>query len=509
MRRVLRSPVLWAAVALVAVAVAALSLRGGPQPRELRLDELIQKARAGEVATARILERDHAVLGRLTDGTEYRASFPKDFTERLTDLLREQSGIEITSVAQREPLWNSLLFSVLPLVVLMAFIYLLISRFQGGRFSAFSRARGRKALKEHPSVRFGDVAGVDEAVEEMQEIRDFLSSPDRYLSLGAKIPKGILLYGPPGTGKTLLARAVAGEAGVPFFSISGSDFVEMFVGVGAARVRDLFEQAKKAAPAIVFIDELDAVGRQRGTGLGGGHDEREQTLNQLLVEMDGFDPRSGVILIAATNRPDVLDPALLRPGRIDRQVVLDRPDLKGRRAVLDVHAQGKPLGSEVELDLVARQTPGLTGADLANVMNEATLVAARRHKVFVGMSEIEESIQRVLAGPERRTRLLSERERRVIAHHEAGHALVAHALPFADPVHKISIIPRGRSLGFTMTLPTEDRYIATRAELRDQLATLMGGRVAEELVFSDPSTGRPTTSRRPPRWHARWGASTG
>ena len=490
MRRVLRSPATWAVVALAAVLVAMVTFRGGgTEPRELRLDELIAKARAGEVATARILERDHAVEGRLNDGTSYRTSFPRDFTEGLTNILREQGGIAITSEMQREPLWSSLLFTFLPLIVLMAFIFFLLARFQGGRFNSFGRSRGRRPVREDPDVRFGDVAGADEAVEEVRELRDFLRDPKRYVSLGAKVPRGVLLYGPPGTGKTLLARAIAGEAGVPFFSISGSDFVEMFVGVGAARVRDLFDQAKKAAPAIVFIDELDAVGRQRGTGVGGGHDEREQTLNQLLVEMDGFDPRTGVILVAATNRPDILDPALLRPGRIDRQVVLDRPDRVGRRAILEVHAKGKPLGPDTDLDVVARQTPGLTGADLANVLNEATLISVRRHKVFIGMVEIEEAIQRVLAGPERRTRMLSDRERTLIAYHEAGHALVAHALPHADPVHRISIIPRGTSLGHTMMLPTEDRYIASRAELRDQLATLMGGRVAEELVFSDPSTG--------------------
>ncbi|HKN50733.1 MAG TPA: ATP-dependent zinc metalloprotease FtsH, partial [Actinomycetota bacterium] len=324
---------------------------------------------------------------------------------------------------------------------------------------------------------------------ELQEIKDFLENPQKFRQMGAKIPKGVLLFGPPGTGKTLLARAVAGEAGVPFFSISGSDFVEMFVGVGASRVRDLFEQAKNSAPAIVFVDEIDAVGRQRGAGLGGGHDEREQTLNQLLVEMDGFDLRQGVILIAATNRPDILDPALLRPGRFDRQIVVDRPDLEGRKAILNVHAKGKPLAKEVDLDVMARRTPGFTGADLANLMNEATLLAARKGRDMVTYGDLDEAVDRVVAGPERKTRIISEQEKLVIAYHEGGHALVSHALPNADPVHKVSIIPRGRALGYTLTLPLEDKYLVTRSELSDELAMLLGGRTAEELIFTDPTTG--------------------
>ena len=333
------------------------------------------------------------------------------------------------------------------------------------------------------------MAGLDEAVEELQEIKEFLQSPAKFEELGAKIPKGVLLYGPPGTGKTLLARAVAGEAGVPFFSISGSDFVEMFVGVGASRVRDLFEQAKAAAPAIVFVDEIDAVGRHRGAGLGGGHDEREQTLNQLLVEMDGFDQRTGVILLASTNRPDILDPALLRPGRFDRQIVVDRPDLEGRKAILRVHAKGKPIAPGVDLDVIARRTPGFTGADLSNLLNEAALLAARMDLGLIGLPQLEQATERVMAGPERKSRVISERERRVIAYHEGGHALVAHALPNGDPVHKISIIPRGRALGYTLTLPTEDKFLVARSELLDELAMLMGGRTAEELVFADPTTG--------------------
>ncbi|MGH2675129.1 MAG: ATP-dependent zinc metalloprotease FtsH, partial [Actinomycetota bacterium] len=350
-------------------------------------------------------------------------------------------------------------------------------------------SKARQVTRDQPKTTFQDVAGVDEAVEELREVKEYLENPIKFQAMGAKIPKGVLLFGPPGTGKTLLARAVAGEAGVPFFSISGSDFVEMFVGVGAARVRDLFEQAKTSAPAIVFIDEIDAVGRHRGAGLGGGHDEREQTLNQLLVEMDGFDTKTGVILMAATNRPDILDPALLRPGRFDRQVVIDRPDLEGRRGILKVHARGKPLDAKVDLDVVARRTPGFTGADLANVLNEAALLAARGGKRAVEMAELEEAIDRVMAGPERKTRLISDREKRIIAYHEGGHALVAHALPNSDPVHKISIIPRGRALGYTQTLPTEDRFLVTRSEMVDELAMLLGGRVAEEMVIGDITTG--------------------
>ncbi|MGZ8764787.1 MAG: ATP-dependent zinc metalloprotease FtsH, partial [Acidimicrobiia bacterium] len=342
---------------------------------------------------------------------------------------------------------------------------------------------------DRPSVTFADVAGLDEAVEELEEIKEFLAAPARFEDLGAKIPKGVLLFGPPGTGKTLLARAIAGEAGVPFFSISGSDFVEMFVGVGASRVRDLFEQAKTAAPSIIFVDEIDAVGRHRGAGLGGGHDEREQTLNQMLVEMDGFDARTGVILIAASNRPDILDPALLRPGRLDRQIVVDRPDREGRAQILRVHGQLKPLADGVDLDVIARRTPGFTGADLANLMNEAALLAARHNLKQIGIVQLEESIDRVMAGPERRSRVISERERRVIAYHEGGHALVSHALPNTDPVHKVSIIPRGRALGYTLTLPMEDKFLVTRSELTDELAMLLGGRTAEEMIFADPTTG--------------------
>jgi cell division protease FtsH len=354
---------------------------------------------------------------------------------------------------------------------------------------SFGKAKPRQVHKDQPKVTFADVAGADEAVEELREIRDFLEEPAKFHAMGAKIPKGVLLYGPPGTGKTLLARAVAGEAGTPFFSISGSDFVEMFVGVGASRVRDLFEQAKQSAPAIIFVDEIDAVGRHRGAGLGGGHDEREQTLNQLLVEMDGFDVSTGVIMIAATNRPDILDPALLRPGRFDRQIVVDRPDLEGRKAILDVHAKGKPLGPDVDLGVLARRTPGFTGADLANMVNEAALLSARHGHTEIGMHTFEEAIDRVIAGPERKTRVMSDKEKRVIAYHEGGHALVGHVLPNTDPIHKVSIIARGQALGWTLALPTEDKNLKTRSELRDEMAMLMGGRTAEELIFGDPTTG--------------------
>jgi cell division protease FtsH len=353
----------------------------------------------------------------------------------------------------------------------------------------FGRSRHKTVGKDQPKTTFKDVAGVDEAIEELEEVKEYLQHPAKFQAMGAKIPRGVLLFGPPGTGKTLLARAVAGEAGVPFFSISGSDFVEMFVGVGAARVRDLFEQAKASAPAIVFVDEIDAVGRHRGAGLGGGHDEREQTLNQLLVEMDGFDQRTTVILMAATNRPDILDPALLRPGRFDRQIVVDRPDLEGRKAILRVHAKGKPLDPGADLDILARRTPGFTGADLANVINEAALLAARRSKKSITMKEVEEAVDRVMAGPERKSRVMSEAERRLIAYHEGGHAMVAHVLPNTDEVHKITVIPRGRALGYTLTLPEQDKFMMTREELRDELAMLMGGRVAEEIVAGDVSTG--------------------
>jgi cell division protease FtsH len=387
--------------------------------------------------------------------------------------------------------WWSLLTAILPFVILIAFWIFLMNQVQGGgsKVMSFGKSRAKRMTPDSPKIGFKDVAGVDEAVEELQEIKEFLENPKKFQALGARIPKGVLLYGPPGTGKTLLARAVAGEAGVPFFSISGSDFVEMFVGVGASRVRDLFEQAKQASPCIVFMDEIDAVGRHRGAGLGGGHDEREQTLNQLLVEMDGFEMKDNIILIAATNRPDILDPALLRPGRFDRQIVVDRPDRSGRRQILEVHSKGKPLASEVELDTLAAGTPGFTGADLANLINEAALLAARRGRKTVGQEELEEGIMRVLAGPEKKARLLSEEERKITAYHEMGHALVGHYLEHTDPVHKITIVSRGQALGLTISLPTEDRYLTTKSSLMDQMAMTLGGRAAEELVFHEVTTG--------------------
>jgi cell division protease FtsH len=389
----------------------------------------------------------------------------------------------------KQSLFVSLLFSILPILLIIFLLLLFMGGGQGGRVLSFGRSKAKLQNKEMPTNTFVDVAGADEAVAELREIKDFLASPDKYKAIGAKIPKGVLLYGPPGTGKTLLARAVAGEAKVPFYSISGSEFVEMFVGVGASRVRDLFAQAKQNAPAIVFVDEIDAVGRQRGAGLGGGNDEREQTLNQLLVEMDGFEANGQVILIAATNRPDVLDPALLRPGRFDRQISVDRPDLKGRAAILAVHAKNKPIAKDVDLSSYAKRTPGFTGADLANVLNEAALLAARQDRKAIKNTDIDEAIDRVMAGPQKVSRLMTEEERRITAYHEGGHALVAHALPHTDPVHKVTIMPRGRALGYTMVLPDEDRYAVTRNQMLDQLAYTMGGRAAEELIFHDPTTG--------------------
>ena len=406
------------------------------------------------------------------------------------DLLQKQKVTFDSKGVGGSPWW-SLLLSLLPFVLLIGFWIFLMNRMQGGgsKVMSFGKSRAKRMTPDSPKIGFKDVAGVDEAVEELQEIKEFLENPKKFQALGARIPKGVLLYGPPGTGKTLLARAVAGEAGVPFFSISGSDFVEMFVGVGASRVRDLFEQAKQAAPCIVFMDEIDAVGRHRGAGIGGGNDEREQTLNQLLVEMDGFEMKDNIILIAATNRPDILDPALLRPGRFDRQIVVDRPDRLGRRKILEVHTKGKPLAPEIDLDTLASGTPGFTGADLANLVNEAALLAARRGKKIIEQEELEEGIMRVIAGPEKKARLLSEHERKITAYHEMGHALVGHFLEHTDPVHKITIVSRGQALGLTISLPTEDRYLTTRSALMHQMAMTLGGRAAEEIVFHEVTTG--------------------
>ena len=427
------------------------------------------------------------------DSSSALKSFKSVFVgaDSLAELMADHPGTTYRIDTSSDEVLQTLLFSVLPTVIMLVVFIYFMRRMgsQNGQTMSFGKTKALTAEGERPKVKFSDVAGIDEAVEELQEVRDFLSEPERYRKMGAKIPHGVLLVGPPGTGKTLLAKAVAGEAGVPFFSISGSDFVEMFVGVGASRVRDLFKQAKEAAPCIIFIDEIDAVGRQRGAGLGGGHDEREQTLNQLLVEMDGFEDNSAVILIAATNRPDILDPALLRPGRFDRRVTVDRPDVSGRQKILGVHAANKPLASDVDLERIAKITPGFTGADLANLMNESALLAARRRKEKVGRDEVEEAMERVMAGPERKSRVMSQKEREVIAFHESGHALVGHVLENSDPIHKISIIARGQALGYTMQVPEQDHFLSSRDEMLDQIAVLLGGRTAEELFCGDITTG--------------------
>ena len=470
--------------------VAVNELTAGPGRTSMSVTEFENALADKDVAEAELLDRDNEIKGELKNGTRFAVKFPGEYGDEITQKVLD-AKVDLPVDNQKNNVWFALVLNLLPFLIIIGMIFFFMSRVQGGGrgVMGFGKSRAKLMSVDKPKLTFADVAGLDEAIEELKEIRDFLAAPSRFEQMGAKIPRGVLLFGPPGTGKTLLARAVACEAGVPFFSISGSDFVEMFVGVGASRVRDLFERAKSAAPAIIFVDEIDAVGRHRGAGLGGGHDEREQTLNQLLVEMDGFDQRQGVILVAATNRPDILDPALLRPGRFDRQIVVDRPDVEGRRAILDIHAREKPLAEGVDLAVIARRTPGFTGADLANLMNEATLLAARRGLARVGHAQFEEAIDRVMAGPERRSRIISDKEKRVIAYHEGGHALVGHALPNADPVHKISIIPRGRALGYTLTLPTEDRYLVARSELVDQLAMLLGGRTAEELIFADPTTG--------------------
>ena len=490
MKKLLRNPVAYALVAVIVGLLLFSVLRSGPSRTNITLGDYEQDlATKGAVATATIHDGSDSVTGKLRDGTDYVVDYPDRLTESLTSKIIASGATVKVSHTKSNP-WVSILESYLPIVLIVGLFLLFVNSMQGGgsRVMQFGKSRAKTAGKDQPKVTFADVAGAEEAVAELQEIKEFLESPSRFQALGAKIPKGVLLFGPPGTGKTLLARAVAGEAGVPFFSISGSDFVEMFVGVGASRVRDLFEQAKTNAPAIVFMDEIDAVGRHRGAGLGGGHDEREQTLNQLLVEMDGFDVRGGVILIAATNRPDILDPALLRPGRFDRQIVVDRPDLAGRRQILGVHARGKPLAGSADLDVLAKRTPGFTGADLANLLNEAAILAARRNLRQIGMRECEEAIDRVLAGPERKTLVMSEHDKLVTAYHEAGHAIVGHVLTHADPIHKVSIVARSRSLGLTFTLP-EDRYNHSRSQLRDSMAMALGGRTAEEIVFSEPTTG--------------------
>jgi cell division protease FtsH len=424
-------------------------------------------------------------------GKKYSVHYASPQAEAQLEKTMVDNHVDFNSKGVGSSPWWSILTGLLPFVLLFGFWIFLMNQVQGGgsKVMSFGKSRAKRMTPDAPKIGFKDVAGVDEAVEELQEIKEFLENPKKFQALGARIPKGVLLYGPPGTGKTLLARAVAGEAGVPFFSISGSDFVEMFVGVGASRVRDLFEQAKQANPCIIFMDEIDAVGRHRGAGLGGGHDEREQTLNQLLVEMDGFEMKDNIILIAATNRPDILDPALLRPGRFDRQIVVDRPDRIGRRKILEVHTKGKPLAPEIDLDTLASGTPGFTGADLANLVNEAALLAARRGKKIIEQDELEEGIMRVIAGPEKKARLLSEHERKITAYHEMGHAIVGHFLEHTDPVHKITIVSRGQALGLTISLPTEDRYLTTRTALMHQMGAMLGGRAAEEIVFHEVTTG--------------------
>ncbi len=494
-RNFFSGPIFWIALAVTVFLVASQMVSSANGPEQITTSKAMAAIESGQVKSAIVRDRDQVVVLTLTDGSQVEAEYILDqgmefisalqsaeFEGQLTD------GYDVEIA--RDSIWVTLLVNFLPIILLIFLMFFFMSQMNGGaRAMSFGKSRAKQLNKDVPKTTFADVAGADEAVEELQEIKDFLQNPIRFQAVGAKIPKGVLLYGPPGTGKTLLARAVAGEAGVPFFSISGSDFVEMFVGVGASRVRDLFEQAKAAAPAIIFVDEIDAVGRQRGAGLGGGHDEREQTLNQLLVEMDGFDVGGGVILIAATNRPDILDPALLRPGRFDRQIGVSAPDLIGREQILEVHAKGKPLAVDVDLNAVAKRTPGFTGADLAYVLNEAALLTARSNNTLISNNELDEAIDRVIAGPQKRTRVMSDQEKLITAYHEGGHALVAAAMPGGDPVHKITILPRGRALGYTMVLPDQDKYSVTRSQMLGQLAYMLGGRAAEELIFHDPTTG--------------------
>ena len=493
MKKLFRSAGFWFIMVLLVVLFVIQGLKPSAKPEELVYTEFLNQVDKGRVAKVEVFDKDNRIDGNYKADYKKGGEFTVSYSENDDKIIEtlNSNNVVVKIDPQKETVWLSIAITFLPFLLILGIWLFMLQQMQGGgnKVMSFGKSRAKRLTKEQPRVTFKDVAGADEAVEELEEIKEFLANPSKFQALGAKIPKGVLLYGPPGSGKTLLARAVAGEAGVPFFSISGSDFVEMFVGVGASRVRDLFEQAKTSSPSIIFMDEIDAVGRHRGAGLGGGHDEREQTLNQLLVEMDGFDIKDNVILIAATNRPDILDPALLRPGRFDRQIIVDRPDLNGRRGILDVHAKGKPFAKDIDLDVLARRTPGFTGADLANLVNEAALLAARHGKKEIDMGELEESIDRVMAGPERKTRLISEHEKEIIAYHEAGHALVAHELPDTDPVHKISIIPRGRALGYTLTLPTEDRFLVSKAELTANLAVFLGGRVAEEMKFDDVTTG--------------------
>ncbi|MGI8899988.1 MAG: ATP-dependent zinc metalloprotease FtsH [Nocardioides sp.] len=494
-KRIFRGTWVWIVVAVVGVLVALQFLAPNGGYDEVDTSEMISNIKDGSVKEVTFIDGDQEIQAELDDGSKILAVWVAGQQQPMVAAAQAQveaGEIEKSNSENPQPsLLGTILATFLPFVIIILLFLFLMNQVQGGggRVMQFGKSKAKLVSKDMPKTTFDDVAGCQEAIEELGEIKEFLQEPAKFQAVGAKIPKGVLLYGPPGTGKTLLARAVAGEAGVPFYSISGSDFVEMFVGVGASRVRDLFEQAKENAPAIVFIDEIDAVGRHRGAGMGGGHDEREQTLNQLLVEMDGFDVRGGVILIAATNRPDILDPALLRPGRFDRQIGVDAPDLAGRHKILQVHSRGKPMAEDVDLLSVARRTPGFTGADLANVLNEAALLTARENRKMVNNEALDEAIDRVIAGPQRSSRLMSEKEKLITAYHEGGHALVAAALPGTDPVHKVTILPRGRALGYTMVLPDEDKYSQTRAELLDKLAYMLGGRAAEEMVFHDPTTG--------------------
>jgi cell division protease FtsH len=477
-------------IILLAFVAQRLVSSGGDDTPDPTFNQFLGFIEQNQVAEAQIKTEPQKVTYTLNDGDEFTTGYPDEFSDRLADKFTAAS-VPFTVEGRGG---NSLLrffLTLAPFALFLIFFLFILNRMQGGggKVMSFGKSKAKRMAVDAPKVTFADVAGADEAVEELHEIKEFLENPKKFQSLGARIPKGVLLFGPPGTGKTLLARAVAGEAGVPFFSISGSDFVEMFVGVGASRVRDLFEQAKQNSPCIIFMDEIDAVGRHRGAGLGGGHDEREQTLNQLLVEMDGFEMKDNIILIAATNRPDILDPALLRPGRFDRQIVVDRPDRDGRAEILKVHTQGKPIAGEIDLEVLAGQTPGFTGADLSNLVNESALIAARKGRTTIGQEELEEGIMRVIAGPEKKSRLLGEKERAITAYHEMGHALVGHFLPHSDPVHKISIVSRGQALGYTISMPENDAFLTTRAQLEDTMAMTLGGRSAEELIFGEITTG--------------------
>ncbi|MCR6545311.1 ATP-dependent zinc metalloprotease FtsH [Dehalobacterium formicoaceticum] len=491
MNRVFKNLAIYVLIVLIAVSFYQMTAPPAEEVGKLTYDEFMAKVGNGEVKEVSILAGEHryAIEGILKNEEKFTTTAAP--APELLGILEGQ-GVKVNFDEEPgPPWWTGILSALLPILLLVGLFFFMMQQTQGGgnRVMQFGKSRAKLHTDEKKKVTFADVAGVDEVKEELEEIVEFLKSPRKFSQLGAKIPKGVLLFGPPGTGKTLLARAVAGEAGVPFFSISGSDFVEMFVGVGASRVRDLFEQAKKNAPCIVFIDEIDAVGRQRGAGLGGGHDEREQTLNQLLVEMDGFAANEGIIVVAATNRPDILDPALLRPGRFDRQITVNVPDILGRKEILQVHVKGKPLGKDVDLEVLARRTPGFTGADLANLLNEAALLAARRNKNEINMKDMEDAVERVIAGPEKKSRVISDYERKLVAYHEAGHAVIAYLLPNADPLHKVSIIPRGGAGGYTLLLPKEDRNYMTKSQMKDQVVMLLGGRMAEALVLKEVSTG--------------------